>query len=174
MPPWLSSIFGAVKQENPNPESEAEHPDTPADGHFSSLCRKFEIPESDQSSAEEAAMVTGDSTNPWRPLRSRSFLGDTQIAVLASQYKRNPFPSKYEMSALAEQIHVNKRVVQVGKFILDFLFHEFSLFLRIQWQIVLFSSSMILSQILQNSRSGSRTRGPRSDGATVWRLSPTV
>lgn len=50
----------------------------------------------------------------WRPLRSRSFLTDAQVAILATQFKRNPFPSKYELSALAEQIGVNKRVVQVG------------------------------------------------------------
>ncbi|KAK0399917.1 hypothetical protein QR680_003273 [Steinernema hermaphroditum] len=49
----------------------------------------------------------------WRPLRSRSFLTDAQVAILHTQYKRNPFPSKYELSAMAEQIGVNKRVVQV-------------------------------------------------------------
>lgn len=50
----------------------------------------------------------------WRPLRSRSFLTDAQVGILSTQFKRNPFPSKYELSALAEQIGVNKRVVQVG------------------------------------------------------------
>lgn len=49
----------------------------------------------------------------WRPLRSRSFLTDDQVTVLQAQFHRNPFPSKYELSALADQIGVNKRVVQV-------------------------------------------------------------
>uniref|UniRef100_A0AC35U6C8 Homeobox domain-containing protein n=1 Tax=Rhabditophanes sp. KR3021 TaxID=114890 RepID=A0AC35U6C8_9BILA len=49
----------------------------------------------------------------WKPLRSRSFLSDTQVATLYNQFKKNKFPSKYELSALAEQIGVNKRVVQV-------------------------------------------------------------
>ncbi|MFH4973623.1 hypothetical protein AB6A40_000332 [Gnathostoma spinigerum] len=49
----------------------------------------------------------------WRPLRSRSFLTDSQVGILHTHFKRNPFPSKYELSAVAEQIGVNKRVVQV-------------------------------------------------------------
>ncbi|EJD75319.1 ZAG-1 protein [Loa loa] len=49
----------------------------------------------------------------WKPLRSRSFLTDAQVAILHAHFKRNPFPSKYELSAVAEQIGVNKRVVQV-------------------------------------------------------------
>ncbi|KAK6746549.1 hypothetical protein RB195_000056 [Necator americanus] len=60
--------------------------------------------------------VIGDSkTSPqdWRPLRSRSFLTDAQVTILSNHFKRNPFPSKYELSAVAEQIGVNKRVVQV-------------------------------------------------------------
>lgn len=50
----------------------------------------------------------------WKPLRSRSFLTDNQVAVLHSHFRKNPFPSKYELSAVAEQIGVNKRVVQVS------------------------------------------------------------
>lgn len=57
--------------------------------------------------------VPGGCGTTWKPLRSRSFLTDTQVAVLNSHFKRNPFPSKYELSAVAEQIGVNKRVVQV-------------------------------------------------------------
>uniref|UniRef100_A0A915D125 Uncharacterized protein n=1 Tax=Ditylenchus dipsaci TaxID=166011 RepID=A0A915D125_9BILA len=49
----------------------------------------------------------------WKPMRSRSFLTDVQVGILGEQFKRNRFPSKYELSALAEQICVNKRVVQV-------------------------------------------------------------
>jgi hypothetical protein len=55
----------------------------------------------------------------WRPtaagsaLRSRSFLSDEQLKLLADQFRRNPLPSKYELSALAEKCAVNKRVVQV-------------------------------------------------------------
>uniref|UniRef100_A0A1I7T2B3 Zinc finger E-box-binding homeobox protein zag-1 n=1 Tax=Caenorhabditis tropicalis TaxID=1561998 RepID=A0A1I7T2B3_9PELO len=55
----------------------------------------------------------GKSSPDWRPLRSRSFLNDSQVAILQNHFKRNPFPSKYELSAVAEQIGVNKRVVQV-------------------------------------------------------------
>ncbi|KAK6029467.1 homeobox domain protein [Ostertagia ostertagi] len=60
-------------------------------------------------------MINDAKTSPqdWRPLRSRSFLTDAQVAVLNTHFKRNPFPSKYELSAVAEQIGVNKRVVQV-------------------------------------------------------------
>lgn len=54
------------------------------------------------------------SNSTWRPLRSRSFLTDAQVSILQTHFKRNPFPSKYELSAVAEQIGVNKRVVQVG------------------------------------------------------------
>lgn len=54
-----------------------------------------------------------DNKSDWKPLRSRSFLSDTQVATLYNQFKKNRFPSKYELSALAEQIGVNKRVVQV-------------------------------------------------------------
>uniref|UniRef100_A0A914WD68 Uncharacterized protein n=1 Tax=Plectus sambesii TaxID=2011161 RepID=A0A914WD68_9BILA len=57
--------------------------------------------------------VSSASGGDWRPLRSRSFLTDAQVAVLYSQFRRNPFPSKYELSAVAERIGVNKRVVQV-------------------------------------------------------------
>lgn len=58
--------------------------------------------------------VSGNSTNvDWKPMRSRSFLTDAQVDILNEQFKRNSFPSKYELSALAECISVNKRVVQV-------------------------------------------------------------
>uniref|UniRef100_A0A1I8BHP5 Homeobox domain-containing protein n=1 Tax=Meloidogyne hapla TaxID=6305 RepID=A0A1I8BHP5_MELHA len=46
-------------------------------------------------------------------LRSRSFLSDQQLRILAEQFRRNSLPSKYELSSLAEKINVNKRVVQV-------------------------------------------------------------
>jgi hypothetical protein len=65
----------------------------------------------DKDNTKEDAEMKGID---WRPLRSRSFLTDAQVAILSTQFKRNPFPSKYELSALAEQIGVNKRVVQVG------------------------------------------------------------
>uniref|UniRef100_A0A8L8KLB8 Zinc finger E-box-binding homeobox protein zag-1 n=1 Tax=Heligmosomoides polygyrus TaxID=6339 RepID=A0A8L8KLB8_HELPZ len=60
-------------------------------------------------------VISDSKTSPqdWRPLRSRSFLTDAQVAILNSHFKRNAFPSKYELSAVAEQIGVNKRVVQV-------------------------------------------------------------
>lgn len=58
--------------------------------------------------------VGGASINDWKPIRSRSFLTDNQVQVLSQQFKRNRLPSKYELSALAEQIGVNRRVVQVN------------------------------------------------------------
>ncbi len=64
----------------------------------------------DQKSSQERRSPLSD----WRPLRSRSFLTDAQVAVLHTQFRRNPFPSKYELSTIAERIAVNKRVVQVG------------------------------------------------------------
>ncbi|VDK45237.1 unnamed protein product [Anisakis simplex] len=56
---------------------------------------------------------SNNNNETWRPLRSRSFLTDAQVGILLTHFKRNPFPSKYELSAVAEQIGVNKRVVQV-------------------------------------------------------------
>jgi hypothetical protein len=67
--------------------------------------------ERDQDMSDTA--VSSASGGDWRPLRSRSFLTDAQVAVLHTQFRRNPFPSKYELSAVAERIGVNKRVVQV-------------------------------------------------------------
>ncbi|CAI5449771.1 unnamed protein product [Caenorhabditis angaria] len=67
-------------------------------------------PEAEESSREN---VKEAGSPDWRPLRSRSFLNDSQVAILQNHFKRNPFPSKYELSAVAEQIGVNKRVVQV-------------------------------------------------------------
>ncbi len=55
----------------------------------------------------------GGGDQDWRPLRSRSFLSDEQVGHLHTRFRRNPFPSKYELSEMAEQIGVNKRVVQV-------------------------------------------------------------
>ncbi|WKY07095.1 hypothetical protein Q1695_006920 [Nippostrongylus brasiliensis] len=63
--------------------------------------------------ANEVINDAKTSPQDWRPLRSRSFLTDAQVTVLNTHFKRNPFPSKYELSAVAEQIGVNKRVVQV-------------------------------------------------------------
>ncbi|CAJ0928518.1 unnamed protein product, partial [Mesorhabditis belari] len=60
---------------------------------------------------DDAQQRNGDPS--WRPMRSRSFLTDAQVAILQNHFQRNPFPSKYELSAVAEQIGVNKRVVQV-------------------------------------------------------------
>ncbi|VDN40638.1 unnamed protein product [Gongylonema pulchrum] len=78
-------------------------------------------PDGSRSSDESAELHnglelpnSGGATGTWRPLRSRSFLTDAQVAILHSHFKRNPFPSKYELSAVAEQIGVNKRVVQVN------------------------------------------------------------
>uniref|UniRef100_A0A7E4W423 Zinc finger E-box-binding homeobox protein zag-1 n=1 Tax=Panagrellus redivivus TaxID=6233 RepID=A0A7E4W423_PANRE len=48
-----------------------------------------------------------------KPLRSRAFLTEPQVNTLTMHFKRQPFPSKYELSALAEQTGVTKRTVQV-------------------------------------------------------------
>ncbi|KAL3089202.1 hypothetical protein niasHT_021146 [Heterodera trifolii] len=63
---------------------------------------------------------TFDILAEWRPsanggsaLRPRAFLTDAQVKVLAEQFRRNSLPSKYQLSEMAEQIGVNKRVVQV-------------------------------------------------------------
>ncbi|VDK89278.1 unnamed protein product [Litomosoides sigmodontis] len=66
-----------------------------------------------QSGSDLPSSFVIGSGDTWKPLRSRSFLTDAQVAILHAHFKRNPFPSKYELSAVAEQIGVNKRVVQV-------------------------------------------------------------
>lgn len=69
-----------------------------------------------QSGSDLPSSCVLGSGASWKPLRSRSFLTDAQVAILHAHFKRNPFPSKYELSAVAEQIGVNKRVVQVCSF----------------------------------------------------------
>uniref|UniRef100_A0A0N5AVX0 Zinc finger E-box-binding homeobox protein zag-1 n=1 Tax=Syphacia muris TaxID=451379 RepID=A0A0N5AVX0_9BILA len=69
--------------------------------------------ENTTTASETAGRTNARRNDTWRPLRSRSFLTDAQVVILHSHFKRNPFPSKYELSAVAEQIGVNKRVVQV-------------------------------------------------------------
>lgn len=77
-----------------------------------------EEPNSGERNSLESA-DENDALADWRPsaagsaLRPRSFLSDTQVKVLADQFRRNALPNKYEMSGLAERIGVNKRVVQV-------------------------------------------------------------
>jgi len=64
--------------------------------------------------AETSRAVSADfSVEDWRPLRSRSFLSEEQLAVLHEHFRLNPFPNKYELTALADKIGVSKRVVQV-------------------------------------------------------------
>lgn len=80
----------------------------------------------DTESDEANASINGNSGSiDWKPMRSRSFLTDAQVDILNEQFKRNRFPSKYELSALAECISVNKRVVQV-----IFFFNFFILLLK--------------------------------------------
>ncbi|CAJ0565326.1 unnamed protein product, partial [Mesorhabditis spiculigera] len=73
----------------------------------------------EEKKKEEDKLIFGLMTPPktegseWRPMRSRSFLTDAQVSILQSHFQRNPFPSKYDLAALAMQIGVNKRVVQV-------------------------------------------------------------
>ena len=75
--------------------------------------RESSIEVEDQETKPIKAEIKAEESSDWKPLRSRSFLTDSQVSILSAHFKRNPFPSKYELSALAEQIGVNKRVVQV-------------------------------------------------------------
>lgn len=91
----------------------------PVDSHNQDSLQNFSIKTSPHSSAtkNEKPLSPEDSTSncsdEWRPLRSRSFLSDDQVVILQNHFRRNPFPNKYELSALADQINVGKRVVQV-------------------------------------------------------------
>ncbi|EGT46839.1 hypothetical protein CAEBREN_31083 [Caenorhabditis brenneri] len=98
-----------IKEEMKTEDSVPEEPMTPAVSMSLS-------PAPEQNGNESMANGSGSdgkASPDWRPLRSRSFLNDSQVAILQNHFKRNPFPSKYELSAVAEQIGVNKRVVQV-------------------------------------------------------------
>lgn len=101
-----------IKEESPHEEVRSEPTVPPNDP------KTTESNDSSVDMAEDELMDASSDRDAqgidWRPLRSRSFLTDAQVGVLTAQFKRNPFPSKYELSALAEQIGVNKRVVQVG------------------------------------------------------------
>ncbi|VDM32177.1 unnamed protein product [Toxocara canis] len=84
------------------------------DGNPDTSKEELDIPVGSAEGAEvESSGHETPKNDAWRPLRSRSFLTDAQVAILLTHFKRNPFPSKYELSAVAEQIGVNKRVVQV-------------------------------------------------------------
>ncbi|VDN02857.1 unnamed protein product [Thelazia callipaeda] len=85
------------------------------DGSKGSRSENGEHPDSKDGSALPISNAISDESpgGTWKPLRSRSFLTDAQVAILHAHFKRNPFPSKYELSAVAAQIGVNKRVVQV-------------------------------------------------------------
>lgn len=108
--------FSPIKTE-PTIEPKREATTTPTEEsetemrYMESKASDSDEPKDDKDITKEDAEMKGID---WRPLRSRSFLTDAQVAILSTQFKRNPFPSKYELSALAEQIGVNKRVVQVG------------------------------------------------------------
>lgn len=108
--------FSPIKTE-PTIEPKREATTTPTEEsetemrYMESKASDSDEPKDDKDTTKEDAEMKGID---WRPLRSRSFLTDAQVAILSTQFKRNPFPSKYELSALAEQIGVNKRVVQVG------------------------------------------------------------
>ncbi|VDK72386.1 unnamed protein product [Onchocerca ochengi] len=98
-----------VKSEKTNHDDVAHHDDLE---RSRSSADSAEQPGSQSGSDLPNSCVVGNAAT-WKPLRSRSFLTDAQVAVLHAHFKRNPFPSKYELSAVAEQIGVNKRVVQV-------------------------------------------------------------
>lgn len=97
-----------VKSEKTNHDDVAHHDDLERSRSSGESAEQQEV----QSGSDlPNSCVVGSGT--WKPLRSRSFLTDAQVAILHAHFKRNPFPSKYELSAVAEQIGVNKRVVQV-------------------------------------------------------------
>lgn len=134
MSDWISSVFNA---ENGNTMKNREdmariksEPISMTDNEDESTNTN---PQGSSQFVDEAthSIPSGEQNcnghSEWRPLRSRSFLTDSQISLLSGQYKRNPFPSKYEMSALAEQINVNKRVVQVHFILISLDFIEFYL-----------------------------------------------
>lgn len=130
----LSAAFSASNSENlaKNIDSQSESTSSdskeslsPVKSDFNQEIKEEATTTGTEESESEIKMETDEMKEPqevskedqgidWRPLRSRSFLTDAQVAILSTQFKRNPFPSKYELSALAEQIGVNKRVVQVG------------------------------------------------------------
>ncbi|PAV91057.1 hypothetical protein WR25_01265 [Diploscapter pachys] len=112
---------GNVKEENGSEQSVKEEPDEDVQMKEEEAKEEETVQEEDVSSnlssifnnSIDSPNLNINDSEAGRPLRSRSFLTDSQVAVLQTHFKRNPFPSKYELSAVAEQIGVNKRVVQV-------------------------------------------------------------
>ncbi|KAM3726173.1 Zinc finger E-box-binding homeobox protein [Dirofilaria immitis] len=98
-----------VRSEKTNDDDVAHHYDLERSRSSAESAEQPEL----QSGSDIPSSYVVSSGVTWKPLRSRSFLTDAQVAVLHAHFKRNPFPSKYELSAVAEQIGVNKRVVQV-------------------------------------------------------------
>ncbi|GMT24063.1 hypothetical protein PFISCL1PPCAC_15360, partial [Pristionchus fissidentatus] len=94
-----------IEEKNEETPKEIEK-DDPMEEDDKSLC-SFTFPPPNSSTPNQP------SNGEWKPLRSRSFLNENQLAILQTHYRRNAFPSKYELSSVAEQIGVNKRVVQV-------------------------------------------------------------
>ncbi|PAV90835.1 hypothetical protein WR25_06272 [Diploscapter pachys] len=117
------SSEGNVKEENGSEQSVKEEPneDVQMKEEEAKEEETVQVKEEDISSnlssifnnSIDSPNLNINDSEGGRPLRSRSFLTDSQVAVLQTHFKRNPFPSKYELSAVAEQIGVNKRVVQV-------------------------------------------------------------
>ncbi|CAJ0602380.1 unnamed protein product [Cylicocyclus nassatus] len=111
----LSSYLNSTISSESSPPRSESSPDDKKDN------KEIKKEESNENGVGELEVSVGNEvindakTSPqdWRPLRSRSFLTDAQVTILSNHFKRNPFPSKYELSAVAEQIGVNKRVVQV-------------------------------------------------------------
>ncbi|CAG9534140.1 unnamed protein product [Cercopithifilaria johnstoni] len=98
-----------VNSEKTNQDDVAHHDDLERSLSSGESAEHQEV----QSGSDLPSSCIVGSGATWKPLRSRSFLTDAQVAILHAHFKRNPFPSKYELSAVAEQIGVNKRVVQV-------------------------------------------------------------
>ncbi|KAE9417743.1 hypothetical protein Angca_006105 [Angiostrongylus cantonensis] len=106
----LSSYFNSTMSSESTPPRCDSSPDEKKDNKNEIV---NDITEGDLEVVVGNEMINEEkvSSQDWRPLRSRSFLTDAQVAILNTHFKRNPFPSKYELSAVAEQIGVNKRVV---------------------------------------------------------------
>uniref|UniRef100_A0A915J7L6 Uncharacterized protein n=1 Tax=Romanomermis culicivorax TaxID=13658 RepID=A0A915J7L6_ROMCU len=73
----------------------------------------MKIEQQSTTTLSSSVIAANNNNDDWRPLRSRSFLSDEQVAILHDHFRSNPFPNKYELSMLADRVNVGKRVVQV-------------------------------------------------------------
>lgn len=97
------------------------------------------------------------------------------MAVLQNHFKRNPFPSKYELSAVAEQIGVNKRVVQVSKDLFAVFNDAFPQKFPTRWRLWTGSGSTYTHTCAQVAHQiVVHTSRPQDAGAGAHRVIPPV